>query len=53
VSPGAKELPLLSQLIVAVLRNEKLVAETWESSGTQKKVNVGVDSRYKATASEE
>jgi hypothetical protein len=40
-------------LRVAVTRNEKLIAEAGDSSGTQKKGNVRCLSRYQATASED
>jgi hypothetical protein len=40
VSPGAEERPLLSQLRVAVVRNEKLIAEAGVISETHKEGNV-------------
>jgi hypothetical protein len=40
VSPRAEELPLLSQLSVATVRSDKLVAEAGDSSETQSKGKV-------------
>jgi hypothetical protein len=48
-----KKEKMFSQLRVAVVRSEQLVAETGESSGTQRKRDVRLGSRYQATASED